>query len=413
MGLVKSEWIDAQERGWQELDSHVCANCVEDPYLKMVVEDDADSLECDFCGQKTLSNSAAPVTALMGPIASAVFYYFNEPADAGVPYESREGGYAVEPTDIRDVLCSLPLNCNDDLFEAIADAFVNDAWVPAAGGHWASSHPNEEMHASWHSFVYLVKHEVRYFFLHDNAASGDTDNESPGNLLPTIGGLARELGLIRILARDTGFYRVRERAKDATWTLDAGSMSAPPPQIAKAGRMNPAGISYLYMAFDSSTALAEVLHGPPCKCAIAEFHAQRELRVLDLTDLPEEPSVFDDSRRREREGLLFLYKFVEEISQPILKDGWEHVDYVPSQVVSEFFALVFTDGEMGNLDGLVYPSAIRPGGKNIVLFPQERGFLNTFGQVSFQNARELEFASWPALSGAIGNANAQLKRLLD
>ena len=55
---------------------------------------------------------------------------------------------------------------------------------------------------------------------------------------------------------------------------------------------------------------------------------------------------------------------------PVRKDGMEHVEYVPSQVVCEFFAQVFGRKDDGRpVDGIAYRSAVVPDGQNVVLFP--------------------------------------------
>ena len=64
-----------------------------------------------------------------------------------------------------------------------------------------------------------------------------------------------------------------------------------------------------------------------------------------------------------------MEQFVNTISQPISRDGHEHIDYVPSQVVSEFFAQVFRSEELDRIDGMIYPSAVVRGGQNMVIFP--------------------------------------------
>ena len=66
----------------------------------------------------------------------------------------------------------------------------------------------------------------------------------------------------------------------------------------------------------------------------------------------------------------FLYAFRDEISKTVAHDGSEHVEYVPTQVVSEYFAQAFTFGAGEQVDGLVYPSAVEDGGKNLVVFPR-------------------------------------------
>ena len=382
MGREKSRILEAEERGWYEPDGHVCSDCVEDEFLKEIIRDNACSTECDYCKNITLDESAAPVEVLMEPIANAVFYYFNSPTDAYVPYDSSEGGWLLDSTDTNDVLESLALDCHPDLFEDIANSFVHEEWVETAGGTWMGSHPHEEMGYLWDHFVRIVKYEVRYFF--DHALPNSTDEQyEPANLLPTIGSLVKRLGILGSLPLGTQLFRARKKDQE-DFSLDAEQLGAPPSEKATAGRMNPAGISYLYLAFDQKTALAEIQHGESDQSAIGQFEVLRDLQILNLTKLPDLPSIFDDNRRDEREGLIFLESFIEEISKPVTKDGSEHIDYVPSQVVSEYFALVFQPGKGEYLDGIVYPSAVHPGSRNLVLFPTERTFERRFDQVGFQ-----------------------------
>ena len=400
MGRGKQEMIEAEGRGWYEPDGYVCDECVEDDFLKDIISINADHKECDYCGRIEDSDCAAPVATIMESIGSTLYYYFNEPSSAGVPYE---GGYLFEPTDTDDALMAIGLECNDQLFNDISKAFVHDGWVEASGGNWALSHQNEILSSSWDNFVSVVKHGVRYFFSRiQNSNESCSQEYSPPQLLTIINHLAKELNLISTFPSGTSFYRVREREEGANWELNDNQMGSPPAEQAAAGRMNPAGISYLYLAFDQQTALAEVIERPPCGVAIAQFDAKRDLQILDLTALPTFPSIFDDSRRDQREGLLFLSRFVVEISKPVKKDGREHIEYVPSQVVSEYFALSFqANGQP--LDGIAYPSAVRPGGRNLVLFPSKRGGERNFDQIVFQSAREMSFANWTVLTTAIND----------
>lgn len=164
--------------------------------------------------------------------------------------------------------------------------------------------------------------------------------------------------------------------------------------------MNPPGISYLYTALDSQTALAEVLPRPPCRASIASLRLRTDVRVLDLTALPDIPSIFDEARAEQRQVLLFLGKFIHAITQPVLRDGREHIDYVPSQVVSEYFSQVHRfDGQY--LAGIVYPSAVREGGKNFVLFPPDPLHSKWSGLVELQSTQHCDYGRWGDLGRAI------------
>lgn len=403
MGHAKAEMMDAEDRGWHEPDGHVCADCVKDEFLKGLICKHADYHECDYCGQKTDSFSAAPVAVLMEPIAHAVFYYFNDPTQAGVTYDR---GWSAPLLDTEDVLMTIGLECNDQLFEDISNAFVYADWVRAANGHWSSAHQNEELSAMWGDFVNIIKYEFRFFFQHPQASKpvdawANSWNGDPQSILDTIGHLVAELDLLGRLPIETSLFRVRARNEGDDWPLNAEQMGAPPSELTRAGRMNPAGISYLYLAFEPETAFAEVLSGPPCKVAVARFETICELNILDLTKLPDNPSIFDAARSDEREAILFLYHFIGEISQPVRKNGGEHISYVPSQVVCEYFALVFAVCNEQCLDGIIYPSAVRPGGKNLVVFPAQRGYRRSFDLVEFKNAWEQSFTDWADISAAL------------
>lgn len=54
----------------------------------------------------------------------------------------------------------------------------------------------------------------------------------------------------------------------------------------------------------------------------------------------------------------------------------KHIDYVPTQVISEFFAQIFTFGKDKKVDGLIYPSSVHTCGRNLVLFPRHDQVFN-------------------------------------
>jgi len=206
--------------------------------------------------------------------------------------------------------------------------------------------------------------------------------------------------LIKSIPATAQMYRVRRRS-EGTEFHDFSEVGPPPDEHATAGRMNPPGISYFYMALEPETALAETLDKPPCHAAVAKFETTKDLLVLDLTELPPLPSVFDAQRSDERQGLLFLERFVAAISAPVARDGREHVDYIPSQVVCEFFAQVMTLDGNSHLDGIEYPSAVRRGGKNVVLFPPRDIGKRWEERISLKDISHVSFHTWEELKKAI------------
>jgi RES domain-containing protein len=395
MGLVKSEWMESQERGWDAPDKFVCVECVEDEYLKSVIANEAVEKHCDYCNRKSKQAIAAPVAAIIEPIAYTLFSRFAEPGAAGLPRDSGEWVGEEQITDTYDALLSLPLDCETTLFEEIAESFHNTAWYPCAGGHWMDVHEHDELRYAWSSFEYEIKHRSRYFLFAKKTSTSGAPGElySPRTLLQRIGKLVQELDLIRSLSMSTRLYRVRRSSKSIIIKI-FDDIGPPPDDRVAAGRMNPPGISYFYLAFEQETALAEVINKPPCHAAIGEFETKMDLTYLDLTELPSLPSIFDSDRSEEREGLIFLEHFIDAIAAPVTKDGREHVDYLPSQVVCEFFSQMFhIDGD-AQLDGIAYPSAVRPGGKNFVIFPTREYGVKWEDRVQLKNISWLHLRDW-------------------
>jgi len=288
MGMGRREWEEYMERGWSAPeDKFVCTDCVEDDFLKDIISTNLAKRKCDYCGKGSRGYIAAPVEVIMEPIASALFYYYNDPDSAGMPYD---GGWTFDVNiTTENALAGIPLECHDDLLEDIAGSFENGLWVEAAGGHWASSHLSKIMAFFWQRFVQTVKHESRFFFSNSLSTSHSYDEFPPTKILAAIGKIVIDLGLVHPIIKKTKLFRVRERSSGAAWELDADQLGPPPKENAQSQRMNPAGISYFYLTKERTIALAEVLPKPPCRAAVGSFEVCRDLLIVDLSQLPEVP----------------------------------------------------------------------------------------------------------------------------
>lgn len=71
----------------------------------------------------------------------------------------------------------------------------------------------------------------------------------------------------------------------------------------------------------------------------------------------------------------YFYSFLEDFSKPIGKDGKEHIDYVPTQIVTEYFRRIFTICDINTLEGIAYKS-FRNGKKYVLIFKK-----NAFGEL--------------------------------
>ena len=128
----------------------------------------------------------------------------------------------------------------------------------------------------------------------------------------------------------------------------------------------------LYAALDEATARSETYlrrDGLPAEATVATFELTEDITVLNLAEIPGVPSIFAGEWIDERrESLIFLHAFVEALTDPVVKDGREHVEYVPSQVVTEYVRYRLPELLEKAVHGLIYPSARQDGGVGCVLF---------------------------------------------
>lgn len=130
--------------------------------------------------------------------------------------------------------------------------------------------------------------------------------------------------------------------------------------------MNPAGISMFYCSQNKNLTIKEVVDfdsKTKLFYTTAIFRNIYELKLVDLSKLPEPPSIFDNEESPNIEVLNFLREFVIDISKPI--DNNDSItEYIPTQVVTEYLRF----NPALNVDGIIYPSAKDNTFTNIVLF---------------------------------------------
>lgn len=150
------------------------------------------------------------------------------------------------------------------------------------------------------------------------------------------------------------------------------TLAAPPEAFRRAGRMNAAGVGAFYAALDHATCISELRPPVGSLVCMAGFRPSRQIYVLDLTRF-ERPGrridIFAKNYASRTTQWAFMQSFQVEISKPVLPDD-EHLEYVPSQAVAEYLSSrsVRWRGKEVQIEGLVFRSAQRADGRNLVLF---------------------------------------------
>jgi RES domain-containing protein len=358
------------------LELFVCARCFDDYAIEEFIKAHAVKKQCSFCGRRNLRKAiAAPGEDVLEFFLRGIGSEFDDVGRHSLPFDQEEGKYIVPVYGIWDLVHDqfADISSSDRILDWIVESF-ND------GRQWCDRNPlilspEEGLVAGWKDFCAAVKHKTRYLFFETppQQASGELPEPGeephyvhPAKLLEEIGADVKSAGLIREIPAGTSIFRARPHGRGICYTTPA-DLGPPLEDRAKAGRMNAAGIVVFYAALDEITALAETAHRAPC-ASIGTFVLTRPARVLDLRNLPPVPSIFDESKIDLRLPLRFLHSFRIDISEAVVPDERVHVEYAPTQVVSEFIKLRFTDQEGNRVDGVLYPSSRRREGCNAVLF---------------------------------------------
>jgi hypothetical protein len=352
---------------------YVCAECFNDDVIETFVRDRASESECSFCDNVSEDGEpiAAPLEDVLELVSETIQRHYDDAAN-WLMYESAEGGYQGSTMDGGEVLDDLGMEGylaedRDHLKDTIAESLADVAWCKV-DPYGMTEH--ERLRFSWDLFCSQVKHRRRYFFIEKEAKPGDDDEErdlvGPADMLRRIVSGCIRSGLVKPLPAGTKLYRAHREEKYRVFSSPR-DYGAPPPERARQNRMSPAGISMTYLAEDVDTAVAETAVTEDDTFKVGQFKLLKEATVMDLTALPEIPSIFDADRETERQMAIFLRQFIRDLSKPIVHDGQgEHIEYVPTQVVTEYFRTSKATTEL-NVVGLRYSSA-RCRGKCLVLF---------------------------------------------
>lgn len=154
----------------------------------------------------------------------------------------------------------------------------------------------------------------------------------------------------------------------------------PPTERATEGRANPKGISYLYLATDRDTALAEVRPWIGALISVSQFKTLRELRIVNCTTDHEGFRIYLEGEPSPQEREEVVWTDIDRAFARPVSPSDDVADYVATQIVAELFKTC-------GFDGVAYRSSLG-GGHNIVLFDLDaaepiNGFLFQAKKVKF------------------------------
>ena len=365
------------------LQRYVCAECFADPALREYAARHSSGRGCSFCGDNVPAAFLEDVAAHMRACLELAYGGTGGVARPGTP------GFSTTRLLKESVTLELPRDPGGRLFRAICRGIGKGPWHE--GDH--SLRAAEE----WRNFreIFLGK---RRFFL-DGVLRDSGRIATLEGFFQSIADTAERRGLCVEIEKGTPLYRAR-------WQQTPGQLTGPeqvgpplPHQAVQANRMNPPGIPYFYASDSEKTALAEIGKEPGCY-AMARFETQRSCRILDLKRVHGFPSIFAEldewnyqTFKRQQE-LHVLRWFAHAIAEEVSRDIRSHVEYVPTQVLAEFFR-TYEYFQQPQLEGIRFLSAKDKHGSNLVLFAGQEAIHGTTLSGQPENAGR----AWILLTG--------------
>lgn len=353
--MCDPDGIDASD------DLYVSAACFEEPAIKRFIRENLVDRPCSYYRGDGLHPKGAPLATVVRFFFAGFCSRFEDAAN-GVGWEGEYvGAKTYDSYDLVFNYVEIASCAGNDLFSDLIRALPDRVW--SAIDPYASR--QHEIYAwSWDSFVETVKHKRRYFF--DDTNSVLLGHEiTPRQLLESVTEKCKQARLIRTLSAGTTFFRCRERlsCEPITKPIDLGP---PPHQFASQSRMSPAGVPMFYGAYDEATARAETLGSHGDRHTMATFALSKSIRILDLTRVPA-ISIFDQRRSGLYDWAIFMRQFVRDFGKKIERDNRIHFDYVPTQIVTEYFRAFMRDSKGTPIAGVMYRST-KTGSNCVVLF---------------------------------------------
>jgi hypothetical protein len=365
VGLAKRYAEEISARGFGDTgDQAVCMTCILDDDLREEAGKHLAEWECTFCGasadDETDTPIAAPFDDLMTIIMNALQFVYNSP-EGSLAWDSEDGewvgGTVVSSTEAAYDFCGY--HVTDKVMEAIAEAITEEDWTD---DDIAQLSPDEALRFSWDAFRDKVKYGSRFVFLSTPEEHSDHPDEfTTEEFLQKVDAVLLNHGTLLPVPAGRKFWRGRlteDPANARVWN-NAGELGPPPREFASNSRMSPAGITMFYGSDDVATAVAEIgAHSSQRHAILGQFETTRDLTLLNLADLTPVLSLYIEAGRTpEHYDLVFLHRFAADLGKPIALDGREHIEYVPTQVVTEYLRFVSKNA----IDGILYRSAQNKG----------------------------------------------------
>ena len=173
---------------------------------------------------------------------------------------------------------------------------------------------------------------------------------------------------------------INEREEKSEWGFSKEESGKPDREKSLSNRANPKYISYLYLASDIDTALAETRAQIEQLFSVAQYETTKDLKIINLTH-----SFVEDKEIEEDFEIFTFYLNVHRaFSAPVYSN---EKDYIVSQYIAEYIKKL-------GFEGIVFDSSRKKGGINYTLFDDAackflRSELHSVENIQIESKRQL------------------------
>lgn len=342
-------------------DRQVCLKHFSDYAIEKFITENGFWSTCDYC-QRTAK--VVDLGQLAEFLIEAVQYFYSDPTNFA-SYNGREGGFLVSTFDTNDILFDIfeldidLRRLDDDLREW----FDSEAIWADESGYYGEG--DQMLIYSWQALTNVAKEKLGQGIYNVVIDEYQGESVTIGHFLENLRKEIETLNLITILNDKSQIFRGRTHSEQIRLMQASDFASSPNPT--QPNRMSRSGVSMFYGAFDPQTAAMEIIEeNGPEYVSMAVFRPDSNLYLLDLTRMLTLPSRFDEKNRSRYFILDFLRQFAKDFSKPISRDGKQHVEYLPTQFMTQFFQK--SEFLENRIDGIIYTSAKHSSGQCVVLF---------------------------------------------
>jgi len=336
---------------------HCCSNCFADEEIKAIIQSSKIKGSCDFCGASDTPLYNIEVNTRISEILDPVL-------DVYTPLSLLPKGFNGKTALIKDILKHdwKIFNLHPNLIYKLIISLCKQRYKdqPELFNNVVGIRESTDT-------AYLKTHSILKDNKWEDFEKGiKTKNRFHSNFINTdLLDFFLQQVMVPRCKKDNLMFRARICPdKTGFSSLDMG---APPEHLAKDGRVNPVGISILYLSNEEKTTLHEVRAALFDYVTIGIFELQEDIRIIKLSQIDHiSPSLLTPNNFDLTEyaiNLPHLRKLALEIAKPIR--NFNVLDYLPTQYICDFI-------RSKGYDGIEYNSTMHEGGVNLAIFEPNR-----------------------------------------